>query len=120
MKKTMKVAVSMLLVFMLCVSLSACGGKSIEGTWTMEEEGQVVEFTFEKDGVGKIAMPGVTIDFTYTIDGDKLETKMSAGGEEEIDISRFEIDGDKLTMFTLNEDGTDNTDIPSTELTRKK
>ncbi|MEG1181644.1 MAG: hypothetical protein RSD39_06410, partial [Oscillospiraceae bacterium] len=58
----MKKIISVVLVLMLALSLCACGGKSIVGTWKPTDAKNNPEMTFAKDGV-------VSLDFTAMGEG---------------------------------------------------
>jgi hypothetical protein len=86
------------------LALAACGGASITGDYKFDTgtEKQMAEFTLtlNDDDTFKLAGPNplgggdVTIDGTYTVDGDKISLKMSDGSESDPGT----IDGDKLVF----------------------
>ena len=63
-----------------CSILGACSGgdgetnnsNSLVGHWASEEFEGAFVYTFNEDGNGNYDAAGVSMPFTYTIDGDKL------------------------------------------------
>lgn len=102
--KAAKRVVSLVAVLVLVMSLVACGGDKIVGSWEYSQEGLAVTFTFEKDGKLNVNMGGFAMSGTYSTDGDKLTMTLSMFGQEESTVSTYTIEGDKLTI--TDEDGT--------------
>ena len=73
------------------------------GSWTMEEEGTVVTYTFNDDNTGVVAMSAgedsVEFEIAYSADGETLTVVMIDMGTEE-DTATYTIDGDTLTLIT--------------------
>ena len=95
--KMFKRVFALALVLAMSLSLVACGG-SIEGTWSIEEDGIKGSWTFEDDGKGEMSIGGMSVDFTYETDGDELTITTELMGEKSEDTYTYEIDGDTLTL----------------------
>ena len=112
MKKTSKL-LSLLLALSLVLSLAACGGGSdttdLTGTtWvlsggsqggvTVDKEtlestfGGEMTYTFEADGKVTLSLAGVTVEGTWTQDGNTVNLDMQG------DSGTMTLDGDKLTI----------------------
>ena len=99
------ILVAALLVCMM-LTLASCG-KTLNGTYSREEDGMKVTYTFKKDGTFEATMDtgilgDVEIDGEYVIDGDKIEMTyefLDVEYDEEYDFEKgrgyIEIDGDK-------------------------
>ncbi len=112
----MKKTLALVFALLMCVSvLVACGGSDnkLEGTWVGEEDGMTVEMTFKADGKLSMSSMGITMEGTYTVNGDKMTASASLMGmtEELFKDATWKIEGDKLTI--------DDGEEPVT-LTRKK
>lgn len=85
----------------VAVMLVACGNKLI-GTWEYEQSGVKVQMVFEKDGKGQMKMGALSVAFEWETDGDELTVKMEGSmlgqSYSEKQTSKYEIDGDTLTM----------------------
>lgn len=112
MKRTMLRVFSLLLVVVLAFSLAACGGSDSNDltgtTWALSggsQEGVTVDkatlesilggemtYSFEKDGKATMALAGVSVEGTWSQDGDTVT--MEAQGQS----FTLTIDGDKLLM----------------------
>ena len=57
-------------------------------------------YTFEDDGTGSVTALGMTVDFEYAIEGNKLSLTMTVDGETETESGTFKLEGDKLTLYT--------------------
>lgn len=77
---------------LLAAPLAACGGSGsdVEGTYTDEEEGTI---ELKADGEGTIEQSGDVAEFTYEVDGDTL--KMSIDGEVRAEAT---VEGGTLTF----------------------
>jgi len=93
------------LAALIVAGLSACGSTSVAGTYKFDSgtEKQMAEFklTLNDDDTFKLAGPTplggeeeVSINGTYTLDGDKISLKDSEGTESEAGT----VDGDKLVF----------------------
>ena len=99
------ILVAALLVCMM-LTLVSCG-KTLNGTYSREEDGVKVTYTFKKDGTFETTMDmgilgEIEFDGEYVIDGDKIEITYELLGveyEKEYDFEKgrgyIEIDGDK-------------------------
>lgn len=125
---TRKIAVILAAVMLLACVFSACGGEKSPflGKWTGVDEGFEASYVFKDDGTGYSAAIGLTVDFTYETDGNKvtltidsteLMTEMMGmtveemiaegwyeSADELINVQTGELNGDVLTI-----DGTDYT-----------
>ena len=95
--KMFKRVFALALVLAMSLSLVACGG-SLEGSWSYEEDGQKVTYTFEDDGKGQMSALGFTVDMTYETDGDELTITTNVMGQESSDTFNYEVDGDTLIL----------------------
>jgi hypothetical protein len=93
------------LAALIVAGLSACGGAGVAGTYAFDSgsEKQMAEFklTLNDDDTFTLAGPNplggeeeVTINGTYTLDGDSISLKDSEGTESEVGT----VDGDKLVF----------------------
>lgn len=95
MKKTCRIIAFALILVTAVLCLVSCGN-SLAGTW--EGEAKIGEYSFEGDGKGKITVGGVSTDFTYKTDGEKLtltKTVMSVSINTEY---TYKVEGEKLTL----------------------
>lgn len=97
----MKKIFTSLLVFVLVLSLVACGGKNeLIGTWKVEDNQELesmgldLRITFTEDTMEMMGM-----SFDYEIKGKILVLNMN-GQEEKIE---FEVNGDELTLIADGE-----------------
>lgn len=97
MKNSMKKAIALLAVLVLVFSLTGCGS-SVVGTWTAEESGVTMDYTFEKNGDCSIAAMGMTFDGTYEVKGDKISMTLDAMGTETTEEYTFKVSGKELTL----------------------
>lgn len=100
-----KVLSLVLVVIMLSAVLVSCGGNDIIGTWEAEEEGLTIQLKFEEDGKGSMSTMGISMDMTWSVDGDKLTASASFMGETEdlFKDAEFKVDGDTLTITVEGE-----------------
>ena len=61
------------------VSMSACGGTALEGTYTGQEGTIIDSLTFKSGGKVDVRLIGITHEGTYEIDGDTV-TVIGADG----------------------------------------
>lgn len=99
MKKTWKTWTSVLLVLMMGVILTACGGKkdAVAGTWSADlgVDG-VVTWTFDGKGSCTMENPYMKQEGTYSLDGDQMTVQLELWEKEK--LYTFSVDGDSLTM----------------------
>ncbi len=60
---------------MVMLSFVACGsGKKSElvGSWTGNNGGYEVTFTFNEDGTGSMSISGIQLSISYSVDGETL------------------------------------------------
>lgn len=73
------------------------------GSWTMEEDGTVITYTFNDDNTGVVDMAvgedSVQFDIAYSADGETLTVVMVEMPDSE-DTAEYTIDGDTLTLLT--------------------
>ena len=94
-----KIAISILIATLLIVALLAltgCGSKSngIVGKW--KYDGADYTYTFNDDGTGDYDAFGTKMEFTYTIDGDKISI-LYTGNTAPFETT-YSIDGDTLNI----------------------
>ena len=97
MKKVIALLIAVVLVVALFAGCAQKGGASaLVGTWAFEYEGlgEIMTFTFNKDGTGVMDALGEAIEFTYTADSSTI--KMTLEGEN--DTVPYTIEGDILTL----------------------
>ncbi len=122
-----KLAVILAAVMLFTCVFAACGEKNpFLGKWTGIDEGLEASYVFEADGKGYSQAIGLSVDFTYEIDGNKVtltidSTKlmedmlgmtveemiaegMLESADELINVQTGELNGDVLTI-----DGTEYT-----------
>lgn len=74
MKKIKRLVICVATITLL-LTLAACkdGKKSnLVGSWTGNNGGYDVTFTFNEDGTGQMSISGIQLNVTYSVDGDKL------------------------------------------------
>ena len=73
------------------------------GSWTMEEDGSVITYTFNDDNTGVVEMnveeESVEFEIAYSADGETLTVVMVEMPDSE-DTAEYTIDGDTLTLVT--------------------
>lgn len=76
------------------------------GSWTLEEDGAVIVYTFNDDNTGVCEMTygeeSVDFDMQYSADGETL-TVVMVDYPEDADTAEYSIDGDTLTLVTGDE-----------------
>ncbi len=93
MKKKYVLFIALLFV---CVLLVGCGIKnSIVGSWVSEESSTFV-YTFNEDKTGSYSVGGFNMNFTYTIDGNKLSI-LYEGNTEPFE-TEFTLENNKLNV----------------------
>ena len=98
MKRTVCLVMAVLL---LAVSLCACGGKSIVGSWKTEIEGLKVSMVFEDNGTCKLETMGETVaSMEYKIEDGKLI--FVTMGQEGTPLE-YKISGKTLTIYAKDE-----------------
>ena len=123
-----KLTTLILLCLLLCISFCACGvknEKTATGTWALylilDDNGEAVFldeychergisdaseineiYTFNKDGSGKYSAGDMSIDFTYTVDGNTL--KCVFPDEEDIFVMTYDPLNDQIQCADI--DGT--------------
>ena len=102
MKRTVCLVMAVLL---LAVSLCACGGNKLVGTWVGKMEGVEISMTFDKDGEGKMESMGIiSIDFEYEVKNNKLILSLEGEESDPIDFKvsgktlSLEVDGETMTF----------------------
>ena len=94
--KNVKRILALLLVLSIVFAFAACSKKAmIVGKWKAEEDGEVLYWTFDKDGKYTITgeEDGLALTGSYSIKGDKLTVTVSFMGESE---------DNEMTIKTLN------------------
>lgn len=99
MKKVIALTLAAVLVVALfagCSLLKKGGSDALVGKWAWEYEGlgEVMSFTFNKDGTGSMDAFGEAVEFTYTADDSNI--KMTLEGET--DTVPYTLEGDTLTL----------------------
>ncbi len=76
------------------------------GSWTLEQDGAVIVYTFNDDNTGVCEMTygeeSVEIAMQYSADGETLTVVMTDFGTE-TDVAEYTVDGDTLTLVTEGE-----------------
>ena len=103
MKKTLKIVVAVLLAAALLAGLTACGTKTLNGTYKSEETigGKLGgTLTFDKDNHVTGTIMGLAIDGTYTIEKDKITFTFSNAllGIGATQTKTFEKKGDSIWL----------------------
>ena len=102
----MKKAIALTLMAVVLVSmLVSCGGKSVVGKWQLEEDGETIIYEFKKDGKLEMITGGMTVNGSYTVNGDELTITISFMGMEETNSGKFGFEGDNLILYNDEEDG---------------
>ena len=98
MKDTLKIVLISLVLFVGLFGLTACGSKenTIVGQWKNDAYGSNFVYTFNADGTGKYDAAGTLMEFTYTIDGDKISI-LYTGNTASFDTT-FSIEKDTLNV----------------------
>ena len=104
----MKKAVAVVLLVAIVLGLCACtlAEKMILGTWKIKTKllGVVTEvsYTFKEDGTG-VRSGVLDMDFTYTMDGDRLTITTSVLGVDMDEEYTFQISGKELVLTRESE-----------------
>lgn len=89
-------AVLIVIVVVIVLIVKGCFGRTdaLAGTWDFDG---TMTYVFDGNGTGVMALPSISYDFTYTIDGNTLVIDYS---NESVHDSTYEftVDGDILTM----------------------
>ena len=89
-------AVLIVVVVVIVLIVKGCFGRTdaLAGTWDFDG---TTTYVFDGNGTGVMALPSISYDFTYTIDGNTLVIDYS---NESVHDSTYEftVDGDILTM----------------------
>ena len=89
-------AVLIVIVVVIVLIVKGCFGRTdaLAGTWDFDG---TTTYVFDGNGTGVMALPSISYDFTYTIDGNTLVIDYS---NESVHDSTYEftVDGDILTM----------------------
>lgn len=89
-------AVLIVIVVVIVLIVKGCFGRTdaLAGTWDFDG---TTTYVFDGNGTGVMALPSISYDFTYTIDGNKLVIDYI---NESVHDSPYEfaVDGDILTM----------------------
>lgn len=89
-------AVLIVIVVVIVLIVKGCFGRTdvLAGTWDFDG---TTTYSFDGEGSGAMALPSISYDFTYKIDGNTLVIDYS---NESVHDSTYEftVDGDILTM----------------------
>lgn len=89
-------AVLIVIVVVIVLIVKGCSGRTdvLAGTWDFDG---TTTYSFDGEGSGAMALPSISYDFTYKIDGNTLVIDYS---NESVHDSTYEftVDGDILTM----------------------
>ena len=104
MKKTVAVVLLVAIVLGLCACTLA--EKMILGTWKTQTKvlglETEVSYTFKEDGTG-VRSGVLDMDFTYTMDGDRLTITTSVLGVDMDEEYTFQISGKELVLTRESE-----------------
>ncbi|MBR3972238.1 MAG: hypothetical protein IKJ83_05095 [Ruminococcus sp.] len=78
-------------------NIIATGG-NIVGSWSFEESGMEIVYTFNADGTGSIDYAGTVMDLTYTTEGNTVTYTATFEGESETETLYYSVVGNELTM----------------------
>lgn len=104
----MKKAVAVVLLVAIVLGLCACtlAEKMILGTWKTQTKvlglETEVSYTFKEDGTG-VRSGVLDMDFTYTMDGDRLTITTSVLGVDVEEEYTFQISGKELVLTRESE-----------------
>ena len=104
----MKKAVAVVLLVAIVLGLCACtlAEKMILGTWKTQTKvlglETEVSYTFKEDGTG-VRSGVLDLDFTYTMDGDRLTITTSVLGVDMDEEYTFQISGKELVLTRESE-----------------
>lgn len=104
----MKKAVAVVLLVAIVLGLCACtlAEKMILGTWKTQNKvlglETEVSYTFKEDGTG-VRSGVLDMDFTYTMDGDRLTITTSVLGVDMDEEYTFQISGKELVLTRESE-----------------
>ncbi|MBQ5712244.1 MAG: hypothetical protein IIV61_06490 [Oscillospiraceae bacterium] len=104
----MKKAVAVVLLVAIVLGLCACtlAEKMILGTWKTQNKvlglETEVSYTFKEDGTG-VRSGVLDMDFTYTMDGDRLTITTSVLGVDVDEEYTFQISGKELVLTRESE-----------------
>ena len=104
----MKKAVAVVLLVAIVLGLCACtlAEKMILGTWKTQTKvlglETEVSYTFKEDGTG-VRSGVLDMDFTYTMDGDRLTITTSVLGVDLDEEYTFQISGKELVLTRESE-----------------
>lgn len=90
-----KILISFVLVFIVLL-FAGCGKKSVVGTWSTKLGSYNYTYTFNENGTGAYDIEGSKLEFTYTVDKDKIT--INYDGNTVPFETTFEINGNKLNM----------------------
>jgi len=110
MKRTIALALALMLCITLLASCGGSGGDALKGTWEGTYEDGDAAWTF--DGSGKCKLTTYFLDKepgTYTIKSD-TEVDVTINGWSDAITYTYKIDGDKLTL-TANDPYSPNYDL---------
>ena len=98
MKKTLSIALLMVVLLGGLFVLTACGngGNTIVGSWKNDSYGSSFTYTFNADGTGKYDAAGTIMEFTYTTNENKISI-LYTGNTASFD-TEYSIDGDTLNV----------------------
>jgi hypothetical protein len=99
--KTKKLA-SIMLLGLLLVTLSSCGGNPLVGTWEANTFGITTTMEFKNDGTMTLSTLGFSIQAKYSVSGNQVTLTMENGYTDissmPVGTSTFSISGDQLLM----------------------
>ena len=84
------------IVMVFTLLLVGCGKKGLVGSWKSDAYSGAYVYTFNEDGTGIYDAAGTKMNFTYTLDGDKISI-LYTGNTSPFE-STYKIDGDTLNI----------------------
>lgn len=100
----MKATFASVLVACIILSFSGCGSdprSRIVGKWEAGQEGVKLQMEFTKDGKTKVTIFGQSVEGTYKVNGDELETTINGRtmkGKLKVTATELELTSDGKTI----------------------
>lgn len=93
------------LICILCLSLCACSGGKIVGTWEQQKEDSVMSMVFKEDGTGSLLMDGLVVyNYTYTKSGGTVTITTQTENENVVTPYKYKANSEELILTRDNGD----------------